>query len=301
MFNFSKLQEMSEKNSEKVPATKVVLEIFRHSLKENDPSKANSELLLTPEGRELARLKGEELNPQTKRALAGASPMDRAAQTALLVMLAGEKEIETDDNLNVMEEKIKKHLPVGKKLYRDERLSFAVSQGPAGQAAMKAFKSGNYLEWLAKDSDQMVMEHKDLETTSYLRQAGNIAELITRYQSVANSFNRLSTDSDKQEEYGHKLERYLATHQSVLESFVAKVLEIQQGLAARDEFNEKLGNGWKETKGARIEIINDGQSQRIFVSYQDGEGKSQELLIKPETITQIIQERAELEKLVNKA
>ncbi len=59
MFNFLKPQEMSDKNNEKLPATKVVLEIFRHSLKENDPSKANSELALTPEGRQLARLKGE--------------------------------------------------------------------------------------------------------------------------------------------------------------------------------------------------------------------------------------------------
>ncbi len=227
--------------------------------------------------------------------------MDRAAQTAMLAMLADEPEIETDDSLEIMEEKIRKYLPVGKKIYRDERLSFTNSEGPAGQATIKAFKSGKLLNWLVKDSDQAVIENKDLETISYLRQAGNIAELIARYQSVGNNFNHLSANPDKQKEHGHKLERYLATHQGVLESFIAKVLEIQEGLTARDKFSEQLGNGWKETKGARIEIINDSQGQRIFINYQDGEGKNQKLLIQTDTIAQIIDERAKLEKLVNQA
>jgi hypothetical protein len=296
MFNSFKLQEISDKNMEKAPATKVSLRIFRHSFKENDSSKANSELLLTPEGREFARSKGEEFRPYPERAVAGASPMDRAAETAMLAMLADEQEIETDDSLEEMEAKIKEHIPVGKKLYRDERLGFAISKGPAGQAGMEAFKAGNYLNWLAQDSDRQVIENKDLETTSYLRQAGNIAELVARYQKLGNNFNRLAADPKKQEEHGKKLERYLATHQTVLESFVAKTLEIQEGIAARDEFNTKLGNGWKEMEGARLDILNDSNGQRMFISYKDGEGKEQELLIKPETITQIIQERAELEK-----
>lgn len=296
MFNFSKLQEIGDRNMEKVPATKVSLQIFRHSFKESDPNKVNSDLLLTPEGREWARFKGEEMRPYPERAVAGASSMDRAAETAMLAMLADEQEIETDDSLEEMETKIKEHVPVGKKLYRDERLGFALSKGPVGQAGMNAYKEGHFLNWLTQDSDRQVIEHKDLETTSYLRQAGNIAELVARYQTVSNNFNRLVTDSNKQEKHGQKLERYLATHQTVLESFVAKVLEIQEGLSARDDFNEKLGNGWDEMEGARIDILNDSHGQRIFIAYKDGDKKEQELLIKPETIEQIIKERAELEK-----
>jgi hypothetical protein len=296
MFNLFKLQEVSEKNMEKVPATKVSLQIFRHSFKESDPNKVNSDLLLTPEGRELARLKGEEFRPYPERAVAGASPMDRAAETAMLAMLADEKDIETDDSLEKMEAKVKEQVPVGKKLYRDERLGFALSNGPVGQIAMDAFRAGNYMNWLVQDSDRQVLENKDLETTSYLRQASNIAELVARYQAVGNNFNRLVTDPKKQTEHGQKLERYLATHQTVLESFVAKVLEIQEGLSARDEFSEKLGNGWAEMEGVRIDILNDSNGQRMFIAYKDGDKEEKELLIKPETIEQIIVERAELER-----
>ena len=296
MFNFSKLQEMSDRNIEKAPATKISLQMFRHSFKENDPNKVNSDLLLTPEGREFARVKGEEFRPYPERAVAGASPMDRAAETAMLAMLADEQEIETDDSLEVMEEKVKNYVPVGKKLYRDERLGFALSNGPVGKMAMEAFKAGNYMSWLTKDSDNQVIENRDLETTSYLRQAGNIAELVARYQAVASNFNKLSIDPKKQEEYGQKLERYLANHQSVFESFVVKILEIQEGLEVRDDFSKKLGNGWSEMEGVKIDILNDAHGQRIFISYKDGDKKEQELLIKPETLEQIIKEREELEK-----
>jgi len=297
MFNFNELQGLSENKAEKTPSTKVVVELFRHSLKENDPSRPNSELLLTPEGRELARSHGENLRPYSDRAVAGASPMDRAAETAMLTMLADEMEIETADSLETMEGKVSQHLAVGKKLYRDERLGFALGKGKAGEEGMKAFKEGRYLNWLVKDSDHQAMAEKDLVTTTYLRQAGNIAELLERYQAVGNSFHRLVGDKDKREQYGEKLERYLVSHQGVAESFVAKVIEIQEGLAARDQLTSSLGNGWAETKGIHIEIINDEHGQRSFINYEDANGEKQEILVGADTLAAIIKEREDLEKV----
>ena len=296
MFNFNELQGLSENKAEKTPPTKVVVELFRHSLKENDPNRPNSELLLTPEGRELARAHGENLRPYPERAVAGASLMDRAAETAMLTMLADEMEIETSDSLAGMEEKVANYLPVGKKLYRDERLGFALDKGPAGEAGIRTFKEGKYIEWLIKNSDQDVVENKDKITTSYLRQAGNIAELLERYQAVGNSFHRLVEDKDKLEQHGAKLERYLVSHQGVAESFVAKVIELQEGVTARNQFTANLGNGWAETKGIHIEIINDENGQRSFISYQEADGSEKELLVKPDTLAAIIKEREELEK-----
>ncbi len=296
MFNFNELQSLSENKAEKTPATKVVIELFRHSLKENDSNRPNSELLLTPEGRELARSHGENLRPYSDRAVAGASPMDRAAETAMLTMLADEVEIETADSLATMEEKVSEYLPVGKKLYRDERLGFALGKGGTGEEGMKAFKEGRYLNWLVKDSDHQAIAEKDLVTTTYLRQAGNIAELFERYQAVGDNFHRLAGDKDKREQYGEKLERYLVSHQGVAESFVAKVIEIQEGLAARDQFASSLGNGWAETKGIHIEIINDEHGQRSFISYDDADGKKKEILVDADTLAVIIKEREKLEK-----
>jgi len=296
MFKFNELEKTSKEESEKQPTTKVVIELMRHSYKENDKNKPNSELLLTPEGREFARLRGKELNPSMKSAVAGASPMDRAAETAMLVMLADADEITTSDSLLEMENKISTELPVGKKLYRDKRLGFALSKGLAGKAGMEAFKAGKYLEWLVQDSDKQVVADKDSVTTTYLRQAGNIAELLARYKSVGNNFHKLVEDKEKAEKYGDKLERYLVSHQGVAESFVAKVIEIQEGLAARDEFASTIGNGWTETKGIHIEIINDVKGQRVSVTYDDAQGDKKEILLDDDTLATIIQERSELEK-----
>lgn len=297
MFNFKESQDLHENKGEKILPTKVVVELLRHSLKENDPSRPNSELLLTPEGRELARARGDELNPYMEKAVAGASPMDRAAETAMLVMLNDAEEIETSDSLATMAEKVSKELPFGKKLYRDERLGFALGKGKTGEEGMKAFKAGRYLDWLVKDSDHQAAAEKDLISTTYLRQAGNIAELLARYQAVGNNFHRLTSDAEKSEKYGDKLERYLVSHQGVAESFVAKVLEVQGSVAARDEFASSLGNGWAETKGIHVEIINDAQDQHTFLTYNDAQGEKHELWLAPDTLEIIMKERAELEKV----
>lgn len=295
MFSFDKLQEIQDRKSEEIPNTKIVVELFRHSLRENNPNIPNSENLLTPAGRELARERGREMNPRVENSLAGASPMDRAAETALLVMLSNQEEIKTGDSLAVLEEKIKESVPVGRKLYRDERLGFVVGDSPVGVAEMQSFKEGRYLEWLAKESDNQVLEYKDLATTSGLRQAGNIAELIERYKKLGNNFQRLMKDRKKQEQYGNNLERYLASHQGVAESFIMEVIKIQEGEQARDEFIKKFGNGWAETKGIHFEIVNSSEGQRVFASFEDANGP-REIIIEPKTLENIIFSRAELER-----
>lgn len=295
MLAFNELPKINENKAEDGPTTKVVVDIFRHSLKENNPNKTNAEILLSSDGRELARERGKDFHVQPEVALAGASLLDRTAETALLAMLNEQEKIKTDDSLEVMEAKIKEEIPLGKKMYRDKRLGFVLNKNEAGKAGYESFYGGRFLNWLVQDSDRQVLECEDKETTSYLRQAGNIAELVERYQKVGNNFNRLASKTDEYQKYGNQLERYLSSHQAVPESFIAKVLEIQESLAVRDEFADKLGNGWKETEGIHFEIINSQGSQKIIATYNDAEGKK-EILIKPETIKQIIGERKEFEK-----
>lgn len=279
--------------------TTLRLEILRHSKKENDPTRPNEELLLTSEGRDLAHEKGVEFNPDYRVSVAGASPMDRAAETAMLVMSANEDKIATSDSLAEMEEKISEELKFGKKMYRDERLGFNLD-GPIRDTGLCAFKTGRYLEWLVNYSDQEALEKNDLISTSYLRQAANIAELVQRYQKIATNFNRLALAKKEQgKEFPDHLERYLVSHQSVAESFLAEVIKEQQGEAAQSEFIAGLKNGWRETEGISFNIINQEGGQIIKASYPEQESR-REIEIQPGTLQTILDRRAEFEKMFKK-
>lgn len=297
MFKIFKNFPEGRAESEKLPTTEVRLEIFRHSKKENDPNLPNSELLLTSKGRELANKKGLEFSPDMKVAVAGASPMDRAAETAMLVMGANEDNIGVDDSLSEMDKKISAELKVGKKIYRDERLSFNLD-GPIHDEGMAAFKSGRYMEWLANDSDKQAILKKDEISTTYLRQAGGIAELIKRYEQIGNNFNRLAANKlSEKNDFPDHLERYLATHQAVAECFIAESLAEEIGETAKERFIGSLGNGWEETEGISLRIVNKGKEQSVFLSYPTKDGRS-EIVVKPETIETIIKKRADFEKAV---
>jgi len=288
-----------ENNPEKIKPleTEVRLEIFRHSKKENDPNRPNSELLLTPEGRELAHKKGQELNPDAQVSVAGASPMDRAAETAMLITMANEDKIDITDSLEEMDQKIAAEIKVGKKIYRDECLGFNID-GPIHDEGMAAFKSGVYVEWLSKDSDRQAIAKGDQISTAYLRQAGNIAELVNRYSKIGNNFNRLAAEKKKaDQDFPDHLERYLASHQAVAECFVAEVIKDQEGQSAAAAFLADLKNGWAETEGVGFRIINKGPEQIIKMSYQD-KGERREIEVEIETINKIIEAREEFEKKI---
>ncbi|MFA6514407.1 MAG: hypothetical protein WCT50_03945 [Patescibacteria group bacterium] len=296
---FPEQQAGTEKKAEveKPLETEVRLEIFRHSKKENDPNRPNLELLLTPEGRALAHEKGLELNPDVNVSVAGASLMDRAAETAMLAMLANEDKIKVGDSLGEMNDKVAEEIKMGKKIYRDDRLGFNLD-GPVHHEGETAFKSGYYMKWLSEDSDKQAIEKGDKISTTYLRQAGNIAELVNRYSKIGNNFNRLADEKKKDgEEFPLHLERYLATHQGVPESFMAELLKLQEGREACNKFLNGLGNGWAETKGMSLRIVNKGEAQSIILSYPD-KGEQKEIEITPGTINAIISRRATFEAAV---
>ncbi len=303
MFNMFKSGPENIKPVEKkaenfeVLQTEVNLNIMRHSKKENDPSRPNSELLLTPEGRELAHEKGAGLNPDINVSVAGASPMDRTAETAMLVMGANEDQLGVNDSLEEMEKKIAEELKVGKKLYRDERLGFNLD-GPIYDEGMAAFNAGRYAEWLLNESDALAIKKGDPVSTTYLRQAGNIAELVKRYEIVGDNFHRLALNKEKDgAEFTDHLERYLVTHQTVAECFVSEVIKEKLGAPAREEFISSLKNGWAETKGINIHIFNKGQEQSMIMNYQDAKGP-QEIELSREIVDKIIRRRNAFEDAV---
>jgi len=294
MFKFLKEKTPSQEGEKEA---KIILEFMRHGKKEDSKEKSNEDLLLTEEGRVQAHKKGEKLNPQTEVSVAWGSPKKRTQETAAHVMLANE-EINPKASLEEMEEAIAKELKVGKKVIKDERLDFDLS-GPEGKEMMAAFKEGKYLPFLVEKSDQRAIELGDKVSSTYTRYAGNIAEIIGRYAQIGDNFNRIASKTDKYEKFGDKLERYLASHQGVVEGFVAKVLEKTEGKEKRDEFIASVGGGFKETQGISVEIINKGNEQKIGITYEIN-GNKETLEIDKKLLDDIVEERKLFEKEVEK-
>ena len=293
MFKFS-TEHQAE--TEKPLETEVRLEIFRHSKKENASDKPNMEVRLTPEGRDLAHEKGKALDPNINVSVAGASPFDRTAETAMLIMAANEEKIKVDDSLTEMDKKISEEIKFGKKIFRDERLGLDLVNNK--EEGMAAIKTGNYMEWLANRSDEKAILMGDEESTTYLRQAGNVAYFVDRYSKIGNNFNRLATEKNKEgKEFPNHLERYIGTHQNVTEAFVAEVIKLQDGPEAQQKFVKDIKNCWAETEGISIRILNKGKEQSVILSYKD-KGESKEIKLKSETINKIINEREKFEKMI---
>jgi hypothetical protein len=282
--------------TEKPLETEVRLEIFRHSKKENAPDKPNMEVRLTPEGRELAHEKGKDFNPDINVSVAGASPFDRTAETAMLIMGVNEEKIKVDDSLAEMDKKISEEIKFGKKIFRDERLGLdLVNNKEEGMAAIKA---GNYMEWLANRSDEKAILMGDVESTTYLRQAGNVAYFVDRYSKIGNNFNKLAAEKNKDGvEFPNHLERYIGTHQNVAEAFVSEVIRLQDSPEAQQKFVKDVKNCWAETEGISLRILNKGKEQSIALSYKD-QGESKEIELQSETVKKIISCRNTFEDAV---
>lgn len=293
------------KEHEPKPTTRVVLEIMRHGKREKGATPqadANPDLRLTQAGREQATAKGEALDPQTEVALGWGSSRTRAQETAYRTMLANEDILPTD-TFEQIEEKIAQELPYGKKMIVDDRLGFG-DGGPIEAALMKAFTEKRFLPWVVSESDREAIAAGDTVSPTLTRNAGNIAEIVRRYATVGNNFEKLvaQDDTEKYAATGNRLERYLGTHQGIAESFLAKVLELTKGEEARDEFVRSVGTGFGETEGVRVEIVNQEGNQEIIMTYtlKDAEnGDHQESVrFTADLLDQIIAQKQEFEALV---
>jgi broad specificity phosphatase PhoE len=267
--------------------TSLELYLFRHGKKDG--------AVLSTEGKREAREMGAELGSDKSMAVAGGSPMDRTLESSLRVMMPNE--FEDLDSFSDIESKMDEELKVGKKFYRDDRLGFNID-GPIADDALKAFGKGDYIKWLYNESDKQAVNRKDPVSTTYLRQAGNIAEILKKYIKVSDNFNRLAEEKEEyQAEDKNKLERYLGTHQGVVECFVLDVLKRQESDVVAEALADKMGNGWSELEGVSIKIKNKGQEKSVVMSYPTPDCLK-EIEINPKIIDEIILEREDLEKKI---
>ena len=290
--------EFKEQQEQREKTSKIILEIFRHGKIKRIPGVADLDVVLTPEGREGARDRGKEFNPQREVSLSWSSPARRTQESALLAMLANESEIESMMSVEEIEQKIAEQLKKGQKLRLQDDLYFSLD-GPMQWELRGAMKAGNTMQYLIEKSDQRAVELKDTQSATYSRAAGVIAENIGRYLRVGQNFNRL-VEGGKYEEFGNQLERYISTHQNIVESFIAKALDKSAGREKRDEYLKEIGGGMAEMRGMRVEIINTGADQKIKIFYGQGE-KEAELELDKNIIEEIVKERIDLEKTIKES
>lgn len=259
--------------------SRLELNIFRHGDKEKDPSKTDQEIELTTRGGELVARQATLTN--ITRAVAYGSPRIRTRQTAALKM-AGALEGVTGhegargiiDKVNaLLHEGAREETRVGSKVSTDRRLDFTFEPGaPYGDAAYKAFGEGRLMKFFVEESDKLAREAGDIDSTTYSRAAGGIAELVRKNVAIAREWDKLvkGERAGAQEYDADTLERFAGTHQSVGESFLIKVVEKMRGEGERDKLVAALGNqGFDPTEGFKIEILNVGEGEpKVFLDYK---------------------------------
>lgn len=297
---------MKEKFEQKLepkeqPTSRIVLEFFRHGEKESRKDLPNELLMLTPKGKQQAIKKGKELHAQLDVSVAGGSPKRRTQETAGRAMLVERKDITPEMSLEEIEKIINSEQKYGKKIFSDSRLDFSLG-GPITKKVKEAVATDNLLNYVIYESDQDALDSKDEITFTYSRSAGNIAELIKKYISIAPKFDKIvKNNPEKYVQYNNQMERYMGTHQTLPESLLAKALEKIKGEKSRDEFIKSVGGGGLgETQGIRVEINSTRQEVRTEIKYKIGD--REEILGVPEEILdEIIKDRDELNKKIGKS
>ena len=259
--------------------SKIEMVFMRHEEKEeekeNDKTKSDEEVRLTPMGKIRAREKAE--MDDIGQSMAFGSPRKRTQETAGLVMSGKLDDITGAESLEELKEKLDKDLPLesGSKIRVDDRLNFEVDfASDYVKKALEAAKRGNYLKFLVEDSDRLAKEDNNNKSSTYTTQAQAIASIVKKYLNIAPRFNELA--QDKNNNYEDTMKRFFGSHQGVLESFLAKLIEKTKGVGERDKFVQVLNNqGFDYAEGFNIDIKNKESSEPIIhISYtkeKDGE------------------------------
>ncbi len=303
----SRLENRAE--AEKAYRSRIVLSVFRHGEKEKLPpagKTGDDEVLLTPAGRKGAIKSGEMFRLPEEgmaQAVAIGSPRKRAQETAAFVMAGEEEMITGDESIDKLKEKIDRGLKMGSKIGASEQLNFSGGSGEFEKEIMGAFKAGKLIDWLVEESDAAAEKYHDKNGSTYSREARDIAELIQRYVRASRRFD----DLVQTKKYADTMQRFLGTHQSVGESFLAKVIEKTKGVKERDAFLKAMGStGFGFVEGFQIEIAtpSKGEDRQITLTYRrpakDGkDGYEFQSQLSKELLEEIVKEGEALEQRVN--
>lgn len=253
--------------------SKIELNFFRHGDKENDKTKGDDEIRLNESGREQAVDRSVELkNPRLAKAMG--SPRIRTQETAALVMLGKEEEINPSEGVENVKEIADPGLFNSPRIVEDDRLNFLLDENTeSGRVALDNFKKGNYIKWLVENSDADADKNGDIEmNSSYAKSASRIASVIKDYFDASGRWDDIVKAEDTRKfpkGYAKELERFFGSHLGVTEAFLAKAVEKIKGVDERNKFIEALGNqGFKFVEGYKVDIINENKEVKVVVEYK---------------------------------
>lgn len=271
---------------EKRPQLEVKLHFNRHFEKGNLPE-GESDDKYTPLSEEgIRNAKNQALsNIDLSRARAIGSSRERAQHTALFLMAGKHDGIVGDEQLDELEQKIREISGTEANVRINDRLNFEdAKDSPLGKMLDTAYQEKRYLEAIVKESDKIAREQGGEYESTYSYKAGQFAKIILHYIEAA---ERLAHQKDKEERI---FERFLGTHQGLSESFLAKLIEVTDGIEARDIFVDEVGKeGFDYGEGFDVDIFQKDSKQVIQVIYTNKRtGKEFEKEISTDILQQII-------------
>ena len=130
------------------------------------------------------------------------------------------------------------------------------------------------MQWMVEESDALAKKNLDKHGSTYIRMARNVAEIIQNYARSAKRFDQLVGEKKALD----TMQRFLGTHQSVGESFLARLVEKTCGREERDQFLKAVGGaGFDFVEGFQVEIRTSAGSAepKIVLHYKktDKDGK----------------------------
>jgi hypothetical protein len=228
------------------------------------------------------------------RARAAGSPRVRSGHTAMLHMVGGREELNEerielaeDDSEpsvtklradltqkdektgklphNLLEDAVQEMSGTNARVRVDNRLNFVDDKhAPLGSLLQQAYVDAVYLRTIVEQSNQIAIAQGGEYTATYTGKAAQVAEMFNDYFKAAARLREVSkkVQADQAEKHGEDLvqsssdfERFLGSHQGLLESFMLKAVENTEGVEARDELMGSLGaGGFDESEGFDITI-----------------------------------------------
>ena len=265
MFKENNLENSMAEVGQEEYSSRIVLKFMRHDEKSKvEPGQPDERVKLTEKGRKHARgLSKFENMPQT---VGFGSPFDRAQETAGQVMAGDALSLTGEEPLSDLKNIIDADLKYGTKLGVDSRLGFFIDKSTEyGKAANDAFGKGQWLPFLTEKSDELAQESGDDKSSTYSRMAAGVAEIVNKYLAAAPRFDSLVKDKG----YEKDLNRFFVSHQGVLESFLAKIVEKTQGKQELGYLIKALNNqGFAFAEGFEMDIEMQNGEPKIKVSYK---------------------------------
>lgn len=262
-------------------STRVVLQMFRHNDKEKDPNKTDQQILLSKPGLIDAKSRGKD--KKITYSIATGTDRARAQQTAIGHMAGAIPRLQDAETLEELKAVIDGARPFGTKIRVDNRLNFVLDKkSPFGVEAYRRYDMKEYLKFMVEDSDRLAKELGDTTSSTYSRQAKNVAEIVLKYVKIAKNFDAIYRKTEESERETNELKRFFGSHQAVLESFLLKLIDRVKGTGERDRLVRALGNnGFDFSEGFEIDITteNVGEEPKMHIRYiKPAKGENEEFI-----------------------